>query len=152
MKYRYRISVLLFILLFGAFFFPLFDGEDIFEKSIALGVAFIPTMLICLLTFLKVNYIIVGGDLVIRMWGSKMATIDIARIKSVKRSYNLLSSPAASLKRLEVKFYRKGIVKTALISPVREEEFLEKLKEINPNIEISVIQKRNILRFWDWDM
>ncbi|MFI3319732.1 MAG: PH domain-containing protein, partial [Rikenellaceae bacterium] len=90
--------------------------------------------------------------LIFRTLWFKMATIDIARIKTIKRSYNPLSSPAASLKRLEIRFYNKGRIETALISPVRETEFLEKLKEINPYIEIKVEQKRNPLRFWDWDI
>ncbi|MFR9580623.1 MAG: PH domain-containing protein, partial [Rikenellaceae bacterium] len=76
-----------------------------------------------------------------------------ARIKTIKRSYNSLSSPAASLKRLEVKFYHKGRAQSGLISPVREEEFITKLKEINPYIQVTINQKRNsILRFWDWDI
>lgn len=78
-----------------------------------------------------------------------MATIDIA---TIKRSYNPLSSPAASLKRLEVKFHNKGRIETVFISPVREGEFIEKLKNINPNIEVKVAEKLNILRFWDWDI
>ncbi len=80
-----------------------------------------------------------------------MVTIDITKITAIKRSYNPLSSPAASLKRLEIKFHHKGLPMTALISPVRESEFIENLKEINPNIKINISQNQNILRFWDWD-
>ncbi len=152
MRYRSRISILLLIFLFGVFFFPMLDGKDLLVKSIVIGIVYIFTMLICLLIFSKITYTIMGCRLIIRMLESNMAIIDIARIKAIKRSYNPLSSPAASLKRLKVKFYNKGRLETALISPKRESEFLEKLKEINPNIEIQVVQKQNILRFWDWDI
>lgn len=152
MKYRSRISILLIIFLTGVFFFPLHDGKDLLAKSITIGIVYIITMVVCWLIFSKITYTISGRSLIIRMLGSNMATIDIAGIKTIKRSYNPLSSPAASLKRLEVKFHNRGKVETALISPEREAEFLEKLKEINPNIEITVAQNRNVLRFWDWDI
>lgn len=152
MKYRSRISVLLFIVIFGILLLPLLDGKDLFTKGIALGISYIFIIIVCLLLSLTINYTITQNDLIIKILCSKMAAIDIARIKCIKRSYNPLSSPAASLKRLEVKFYSKGSLETALISPINETEFLEKLIGINPNIEIKVVQKRNILRFWDWDI
>ncbi|MFI3292200.1 MAG: PH domain-containing protein [Rikenellaceae bacterium] len=157
MKYRSRISVILFILIFGVTVFPLiFDGENLFAKSMVEGIVYLFIVLISLSVFVSINYTITENSLIVRVFGFKMATIDIAKIKTIKRSYCLLSSPAASLKRLEFKFYHKGRLETAIISPVREAEFLERLKEINPNIEtnveIGVVQRRNILRFWDWDI
>ncbi len=154
MKYRSRISVMLFVFIFGALVSPLIrDGEKIFAKGIIPGIIYLFIVLICLLVFVSINYTINENSLIVRGFGFKMATIDIARIKTIKRSYNPLSSPAASLKRLEVKFYHKGRVQSGLISPVREEEFINKLKEINPHIQVTISQKRNnILRFWDWDI
>ncbi|MFI3268094.1 MAG: PH domain-containing protein [Rikenellaceae bacterium] len=152
MKYRSRISVILFVLIFGVLIFPLIDG-DIFARSMIIGIVYLFIVLICLSLFVSINYTITENSLIVRVLGFKMATIDIARIKTIKRSYNSLSSPAASLKRLEVKFCHKGLVQSGLISPVREEEFINKLKEINPHIQVTINQKRNnILRFWDWDI
>lgn len=102
--------------------------------------------------FLTIGYTISGAELIIWIFGFKSATIDISTIKSVKCSYNPISSPAASLRRLEIKFYGRGKFEYLLISPVREAEFLAKLKEINPNIMISKIPKRKSLHFWDWDI
>lgn len=153
MKYRSRISVLLFILIFGVLFFPLLNSEGLLAKGISVFGVYISIMIISLLLFLTINYTITGSDLTIKVLGFKMPpTIDIMLIKSIKRTYNPLSSPAASLKRLEVKFYHKGRLEIALISPACEAEFLDKLKEINPNIEVRVVQKRNILHFWEWDI
>jgi hypothetical protein len=39
-----------------------------------------------------------------------------------------------------------------LISPVREQEFLEALKTVNPSIQITVSDKKGVWRFWDWDI
>ncbi|MFR9603749.1 MAG: PH domain-containing protein [Rikenellaceae bacterium] len=153
MKYRSRISVILFTLTFVAVAFPLlFDGKRLFEKSMVVGIVYLLIVVICLSLFFTIDYTIAEKSLIIRAFGFKMGSIDITRIKTIRRSYNPLSSPAASLNRLEIKFYSKGRVQTALISPVREEEFLKRLKEINPDIEMRVKQKRNILRFWDWDI
>ncbi|MFR9553440.1 MAG: PH domain-containing protein [Rikenellaceae bacterium] len=152
MKYRSRISILLSIIILSIFVpiaqEPIAKGYYL-PIILALGIPFLFVVLI----FTSINYTLTGSQLIIRAMGCKMATIDIARIKTIKRSYNPLSSPAGSLKRLEIKFYHKGRVQSGLISPVREEEFINKLKEINPHIQVTINQKRNsILRFWDWDI
>ena len=56
--------------------------------------------------------------------------ITIKEIVSVNRSFNPLSSPAASLKRIKVDF-GKGSV---LISPDKEKRFIGDLKKVNPSI------------------
>ncbi len=147
MRYRSRISVLLSVFLVSAFLNPLTEADNISKIVIlTIVIAFVISLIV------SINYTITEGNLIVRTLGFRMATIPIAYIKSIRRSYNPLSSPAASLKRLEVKFYHNGRLNTALISPVREVEFLERLKEINPNIEMQVPQKRSFLRLWDWDI
>jgi hypothetical protein len=74
--------------------------------------------------------------------------LNIKEIRSVKRSYNPLSSPASSLKRILVNTSKLNV----LISPVREKEFLAQLATINPNIEIEVSERTEWYRFWDWDI
>ncbi|WP_251550601.1 PH domain-containing protein [Neobacillus muris] len=61
--------------------------------------------------------------------------IDIMGIKGVRKSRNLLSSPALSLDRLEVTYEKWGMI---LISPKKQEKFCETLKKINPNIEVNL--------------
>ncbi len=148
MKFRSRISIVLAAIILVAFGLPLVNDADDAAAALMIGAIFISVCAI----FVTINYTISEANIIVRCLGFKMATIDIARIKSVKRSYNPLSSPAASIKRLEVKFYYKGKLETALISPVREAEFLAKLKEINPNIAIKVETKQNVLHFWNWDI
>lgn len=60
-------------------------------------------------------------------------TFDIQELQSLRPTSNPLSSPALSLKRLELRFRNK---ETVMISPVKQEEFIELLKSINPEIEL----------------
>ena len=39
-----------------------------------------------------------------------------------------------------------------LISPVREKEFVDALKVINPDIHIKIPETKGIWRVWDWDI
>lgn len=64
--------------------------------------------------------------------------VDIMAIKSIEHSGNIISSPAASTKRLLINYNKFDEV---LISPVREEKFIETLRQINPEIEY--IQKQS---------
>ena len=79
-------------------------------------------------------------------------SIEILNISSVKRSYNPLSSPATSLKRLRIDLIGGYIFSYTLISPVREQEFIQELKSLNPNIMINVPDKKGLWRIQDWDI
>jgi hypothetical protein len=74
--------------------------------------------------------------------------VQTKHIESVKRSYNPMSAPAPSLKRLELKLYKRGFV---LISPSSEDQFIRALKEVNPEIRIDLKKdpKNIFLKFWD---
>lgn len=81
------------------------------------------------------KYIIDGDSLVIRC-GFQRRSIPISQITSMRRSHNLLASPALSVDRLEVVF-KEGFSDSILISPRNRKAFVEDLKAINPNIDIS---------------
>lgn len=57
----------------------------------------------------------------------------IEEILSIRPTSNVMSSPALSLDRLELRFRNK---QTLLISPVKPEEFTKLLLSINPEIEV----------------
>ncbi len=105
------------------------------------------------LTLAGIRYVISGDKLIVKMWGMSMGNVHIADIRSIRRSYNPLSSPAGSLKRLAVSVRIRGGAKydTMLISPAGEKRFLEELKAINPRIEIAVPEKKTWRRPQDWD-
>ena len=110
------------------------------------------TFLFMVLLFCGMRYIIAEDKLFVKIWIIPSGSVNIADILSVERSYNPLSSPAASLKRLRLGFKKKAKYPYMLISPVREKEFIEELKKINPDICVNVPEKKGIWRIQDWDI
>jgi hypothetical protein len=81
------------------------------------------------------TYYEIEGRILKIVAGPIRSKVEIKSITTIKRSRNLLSSPALSLIRLQVKY---GKWNYALISPKNEELFCKRLKEINPKIDISI--------------
>jgi len=147
--FRSRISVLLIIFIFGVIItstIPMFTYKT--NGGYVLG----GVLLFIIFIFSGMRYVILGNMLYCKMWNITTASVDIAEIVSVERTYNPLSSNAASLKRLYI-YYRNGAsIPFWLISPVREQEFIEDLKTINPNITVDVPSETGAWRIWDWDI
>jgi len=85
-----------------------------------------------------IRYKIIGDDLLVLVGPFTFLSIPITSIISLNRSYNPLSSPAASLRRVLLKF-RGGEV---LISPKNEKAFVQDLKEINSSIYCGINWER----------
>lgn len=62
-----------------------------------------------------------------------MGSIDINQIKSIEKSNSILSSPAASRKRISIKY---GKYDDILVSPKNQEDFIQELLKINPDIKL----------------
>ena len=145
--FRSRISVLVIVfmlLIFIPIFIPFIQYGDyrmLWKPCLVL--------LFVLFLFMGMRYIIAGDRLFVKIWFIPTWSISVMDIDSVKRSYNPLSSPAASLKRLSV-FSTAN--RECLISPVREQEFIETLRTINPDIDVNVPSKKGIWRVQDWDI
>ncbi|MEW9050554.1 MAG: PH domain-containing protein [Neobacillus sp.] len=107
----------------------LVDGDKLLAALIVVAVsAFIGWL------WFNTYYEIDGKNLKI-VAGPIRSKVEIKSITTIKRSRNLLSSPALSLIRLQVKY---GKWNYALISPKNEELFCKRLKEINPKIDINI--------------
>ncbi|MCL1821575.1 MAG: PH domain-containing protein [Prolixibacteraceae bacterium] len=146
--FRSRVSVLLLGFILGIFIpcaIPLIKNMIISGLCIMGG-----TLVFIILLFSGMRYTISEDRLSLKIWKIPCGRARILDIISIKRSYNLLSSPAASLKRLSIHFTTGRMF--WLISPVKEKEFIEELKAINPNIEIHIPEKAGIWRVWDWDI
>ena len=85
------------------------------------------------------------------MWMIPFGKIAITDILSIKRTHNPLSAPAASLKRLSI-YSVKSKCSGFLISPVHEQELLDTLKAINPDINMQVPDRKGKRRIWDWNI
>ena len=154
--FRSRISVFFIGFLLVAFtpaFIP------IFQRGIQ-GMNFLfVTFSFIVFFFCGIRYVISEDKLYLKIWFIPSGSVRIADIISIERSYRQpLSSPAASFKRLRisltgVKFgSKKAKFPYLLISPVREQEFIETLRSVNPDIIVHVPVKKGIWRIQDWDI
>ena len=117
-----------FILIFGYSLFELISNK------VWTGIfIMVLTIIFILYTFLSINYKIENDNLNVKCTILMNINIDIKSIRKIIETYNPLSSPAASIDRLEI-FYNK--FDSILISPKDKKEFIQNLLEINPNIEI----------------
>lgn len=83
--------------------------------------------------FLTTYYIINGNDLIIKCGFLFNKTIKIDTIKKIEETNNLLSSPAASLDRIEIGYNQYDSV---MISPKDKLDFINQLVTINENINV----------------
>ncbi len=152
--YRSRVSVF-FTLLMLCMFSYIGNLTGDLVLFVVLGVCIIGSFF----QFRSLYYVMTDSEIqVYYMWGfmgKPFSRMLISAIISVERTYYPFAT-AMSLKRLRFRFkkgykwYRYGY--TPVISPVKEQEFLETLKTINPNIQINVNNKKGWWRFWDWDI
>lgn len=117
----------LFILLYSCFQNNL-DSERIYS---VIGLLTLCILITLLLTQYK--YSISGKILTIKGFPYYKKTIDIDSIRKIEYSRNYMSSPAGSLKRLEI-YYNK--FDTIVISPKNRPGFIEELIKHNNGIKI----------------
>jgi hypothetical protein len=99
-----------------------------------------------------VRYIISEDTLYVKKWKISCGTVKIPDIISIERSYEPYQTHATSLKRLRIRYRKNARFTCKLISPVREQEFIEELKAVNPDIFVRIPVKNGIWRVQDWDI
>ena len=129
--YRTRISLSLVGFIIIVSFAPI-----IFMPSEAI-LAYASTMLIVLagiiFCMLGIKYVIDGETLKIYYFWGMYQDIKIKSIRKMEPSRCILSSPAASLKRLAIHYNKHD---TVYISPRNQEDFINTINEINETKEI----------------
>ena len=112
---------------------PLFSGFSWGYLLAASGV------LVCLVPvfalLFSIRYIVEGDKLTVScdILGSR--AYDIMSVRSIRPARTWLSSPAASLDRIELRFSVRR-VQPLIISPEDKTGFIARLKSINPAIEV----------------
>jgi hypothetical protein len=86
-------------------------------------------------TFVTTRYTVQGNTVRIQCGLFFDETIDINSITAINETRNAISSPAASLDRMEIRLTTNT---TILISPANTIGFLNTLQKINPGIVITV--------------
>lgn len=148
--FRSRQSVLLILFLLVMFIPALISVFKLKDLSAILILT--ATILFVIIIFAGIRYIISGDILYLKIIFIPAGKIKTSNISLIKRSYNPLSAPAASLKRLQIDYTGGKWSSFTLISPVKEDEFIAELKKINPNISVKVTKKKGVWRIWDWDV
>lgn len=127
-KYRTRISLIMLVFILIVTFAPmLFVGEGIVPCLVTVAI----TDAVVFLLFFGIKYVIDGDVLkVYSFWGIH-EDIAISSITKIEKSRCILSAPAASLDRLAVHYNKYDVT---YISPRNQENFLEEIRKINPEI------------------
>ncbi len=131
MKFKSRVDLWLAAIIWGtviACFVPLFIEFDWILLIVAIGMlVFIGTLWFGTYYVIEDNELIISG-------GIARKKIPIAEITKLTKTNNPLSSPALSIKRMEV-MYEPGM-QIVLISPDEQRRFIELLLEKNPHIVV----------------
>ena len=86
--------------------------------------------------FTGTKYIINNNTLYIKIGAIQIEKLDIHKLKKIEKTFNPLSAPALSLKRLKLS-YGESFGYTR-ISPKEREQFINAILEINPYVEVKV--------------
>lgn len=110
---------------------PLFSGFSWAYLLAASGV------LVCLVPvfalLFSIRYIVEGDKLTVSCGILGSSTYDIMSMRSIRPTRTLLSSPAASLNRIELRFSARRM-RPLIISPKDKSGLIASLKSINPSI------------------
>ena len=100
------------------------------KVSIVMLILFIAVLILIILPMYLFTYY-VFEDLYLRIRCGLMVNIKIyyKDIVSLKESKNLISSPALSMDRIEIKYYKNFHSDFIIISPERKQEFIDELNK-----------------------
>lgn len=144
-------GIILGIILWGAFLNAFYEmGLPGILNLEPIHLIIQPLILVLLGTiWFGIRYIISDEQLKIKIGPFTTYTVDIENVESISRSYNPLSSPAPSLRRINLKLRNRGFL---LISPANELQFIDKLTEVNPVIQNKVKNElvNGLVKFFYW--
>jgi len=129
--FRSRIGPEIFLPVAILFMFLFYQA--IVLKTIAGFLITVFVMIFLLYLARTITYTISGNTLEIKCGGFWNTIINVDDIKSIKEVTDIFGAPAASMKRIEIKYNETGRI---AISPKNKAVFIDNLKQINPRIEI----------------
>ena len=140
-----------FSVVFFGFFIAIFVRCTIPPINIPALCIISGTIILIALFISGMRYIILEDKLYLKMWTITYWSVKIANIKSVERSYNmLLPKLSGSFKGIRITYLGKISLCSFMITPAREQEFIEQLKKKNSNINVRVPVKKRKWCFLDW--
>lgn len=139
-KYTSKVSYGLLIIVFIVFFSPIILNliRSDFNLTLALMSCFSVIVFgLIIHMFFRTTYTIEENKLKIKCGFFKYKPIEINEIKEIDKSSNIISSPAPSFDRIEIKY---GKFEEIIISPKDKIEFAEYLTSLNPKINNKIVE------------
>ncbi|WP_198012049.1 PH domain-containing protein [Gillisia sp. CAL575] len=118
--------------MFGPLLFKLSDYTLNTQRILGILLLLV-TFALILHMFLTTIYTIDNDKLKIKSGFFSYKPIEISEIKSITKTNNIISSPAASFDRIEIQY---GKFKSIVLSPKDKSNFCKDLNELNPEIKI----------------
>jgi hypothetical protein len=140
-KYTSKVSYGILIIVFVVFFSPLLlnlINDGINMNTVLTGLFLILVFGLITHMFFKTEYTIKENKLNIKCGFFTYKPIAISDIKEITKSNSIMSSPAASYDRIEIKY---GKFEELIISPKNKFEFAEYLTKLNPKIKNNITEK-----------
>ena len=132
-KISYGLLLFVFLILSLSFATGLIYGKSTNDILVSLGIFFL-TFGFVLYLFFNTEYTIFDDFLKIKCGFIYNKKLRIFNIKSISKTNSLISSPAASFDRIELRYWQFGSV---IISPKDKIGFAKELLRINPTIGIN---------------
>jgi membrane-bound ClpP family serine protease len=138
-KSKFGFEVVVFLtILFGAILVLMVFQNNPLEAILSVSGIFLLIYGFCLYLSFSTEYTILDtGTLKVTCGIFYNKQFDIYKMKSVAKTRNLISSPAPSLDRIELRYGKFG---TLVISPKDKIGFAKELKKINPKIENKLLE------------
>ena len=133
-KRSYALLIFIFLVFFGPLILKVVKGEFYSSQIGILAFLFIAFSLVLHL-FIKTNYRIKNRQLIIKSGFYTYPPIQIDEIKEIVKTNSILSAPAPSFDRIEIKY---GKFDSIIISPQNKLNFAKDLATINPSILINL--------------
>lgn len=134
--YKSKISITLFVIVTTCLIvlplLPLFTSSPTTEDIAFIAVYLIIAVALEAFLYTGTSYTIASEKLTVKSFLVK-EEINIGDISSIVHTRTWLSAPALSLNRIELRYKRS---RSIVISPRSEEQFIARLKHVNPAIDV----------------
>ena len=130
--------ILIFVLTFTILMVCSISEDGLFWPGIIEICVFLFIVLLLIWIITTAKYAVRGNELGIRNLAYKWEWLPIEKIESIKPVKSVLAGAALSFNRLSIKFSDRKVLRSTMpleIAPKDEKIFIEKLKEINPEIK-----------------
>ncbi|RUA34518.1 MAG: hypothetical protein DSY77_04920 [Bacteroidetes bacterium] len=135
-KVSYGLMIFIFMIFFAPFIFHIIDEG--FSELVSVVLVFLIILYgFIVYLFFQTVYIIENSQLKIKFGFFSFKPIDIMDIKEISKTSNIISSPAPSFDRIEIKYADYGSV---IISPKDKISFSKDLVQLNSEIKNHLIE------------